>query len=71
MDGTRKDAKYCGNVCRQSAYQKRTYEPKPKPKATVKPDRNRDCLNCFATLDGKQRMFCSDACRKQYHRDEV
>jgi hypothetical protein len=72
MKGVRKDAKFCGNVCRQSAYQSRTYRRKsmaPKPGTSVVDDAGGlCCLNCLIGLRGKQRAFCSDACRKQHHR---
>jgi hypothetical protein len=71
MKGVRKDAKFCGNVCRQSDYQSRTYKPKsakPKPHPAVADFAGRCCLNCLDALRGKQRSFCSDACRKQHQR---
>jgi hypothetical protein len=69
MHGIRKDAKFCGNVCRQSAYQSRTYKPKSaRPKPEPIGGDAAGCLNCLGALRGKQRSFCSDACRKQYHR---
>ena len=72
MKGVRQGAKFCGNVCRQSAYQSRTYKPKTaKPKSPISEciDLGDDCcLNCLRDLGGRQRMFCCDACRKQYGR---
>jgi hypothetical protein len=77
MKGVRKDAKFCGNVCRQSAYQSRTYKPKSKPTRKRKTEHapqvadvesSDHCLNCMRDLFGKERLFCCDACRKQYHR---
>ena len=68
MHGLRIDARFCSHACRQAVY--RGLHPKPgKPRAASPAKVVLECLNCSEILKGKQRMFCSDRCRKQYHRD--
>jgi hypothetical protein len=68
MDGLAKHAKYCSKSCKTMDCRKRNAPPSqpidPRPIAFLR------CFNnCGKFLRGKQRLWCSDACRKEHERD--
>jgi hypothetical protein len=70
MDGMRADELTCSHSCRTATYRMRHRRPIDVAESPIgRVERN--CSNCGCVLTGKQRLFCSDRCRKQYERDLV